>query len=434
MAIYAVKYNPSGNYIPGATQVGTLAVAIGDVDYSTGGWVAGVSDDNGYVIYSDTSSLNLTGRTTGGNTGIASSNMPTFYRSQFKTDQSLLQLINRIPGNTQSFNDINSAKAWLNAAAHVNILGGTYSSGGGTSSPGSTASYIVTIKEVGSNIVMAGSGTLNIDGLTLVAGATGPMGGAGIGINSATFILGANGGYFDQYSGILTNPSNFGTGGGNGSSTSAGDIVGLVYNGAPPHLLIVPVGYTSGSYLTSSQTFNSQTFTSLGLVAGTYSYTWGTGSSAEILSVVVGGTASGGGGGGGGATGSGSWYFYAAEGNLTGGPPSSNGQAIFTDNLPAGGTNVTFNPNKSGGVNFLNFKLQDSAGTDYTTQFTNLQNNGGTVSVIQNGITATYTLTSGMAFIQSSPGFVAINANAATQTVTATSNFVYADPISISFS
>ena len=131
MAIYAVKYNPSLTYIPGATQVGTLAVAIGDVDYSTGGWVAGVSDDNGYVIYSDTSSLNLAGRTTGGGTGTASSNMPTFYRSQFKTDQSLLQLINRIPGNTQSFNDINSAKAWLNNAAHVNIIGGTYSSGGG---------------------------------------------------------------------------------------------------------------------------------------------------------------------------------------------------------------------------------------------------------------------------------------------------------------
>ena len=84
MAIYAVKYNPSLTYIPGATQVGTLAVAIGDVDYTTGGWIAGVSDDNGYVIYSDTSSLNLAGRTTGGGTGTASSNMPTFYRSQFK--------------------------------------------------------------------------------------------------------------------------------------------------------------------------------------------------------------------------------------------------------------------------------------------------------------------------------------------------------------
>ena len=432
MAIYAVKYNPSLTYIPGATQVGTLAVAIGDVDYSTGGWVAGVSDDNGYVIYSDTSSLNLAGRTTGGGTGTASSNMPTFYRSQFKTDSSLLQLINRIPGNTQSFNDINSAKAWLNNTSNVNILGGTYS-GGGTSSPGPTASYLITLTEVGSNVVMAGSGTLNIDGLTLIVGATGPMGGAGLGVNSATFILGANGGYYDLYDGILTNPGNFGTGSGIASSSSSGDIVGVIYNMAPPHKLIVPTGYTSGSYLTSSQTFNSQTFNSLGLVAGTYSYTWGTGSNAEILSVVVGGTASGGGGGG--ATGSGSWYFYATEGDLgVNGPPTTDGQAIFTDNLPAGGTNVTFNPNKSGGVNFLNFNLQDSAGTDYTTQFTNLQTNGGTVSVIQNGIIATYTLSVGMAFINSGPGFVAINTADSTQTVTATSNFVYADPISISFS
>ena len=164
MAIYAVKYNPSLTYIPGATQVGNLAVAIGDVDYSTGGWIAGVSDDNGYVIYSDTSSLNLVGRTTGGNTGTASSNMPTFYRSQFKTDSSLLQLINRIPGNTQSFNDINSAKAWLNNAAHVNIIGGTYSSGGGATGSGD---FNVTITQVGSDVVWSGSGSFNLAALTL---------------------------------------------------------------------------------------------------------------------------------------------------------------------------------------------------------------------------------------------------------------------------
>ena len=130
MAIYAVKYNPSLTYIPGATQVGNLAVAIGDVDYSTGGWIAGVPDDNGYVIYSDTTSLGLTGRTTANfSGGVAQANMPTFYRSGFKTDDSLLQLINRIPGNTQTFNNINDAKAWLSATGHTNILGGTYSGG-----------------------------------------------------------------------------------------------------------------------------------------------------------------------------------------------------------------------------------------------------------------------------------------------------------------
>ena len=267
MAIYDVKYNPSGAYIPGATQVGTLAVAIGQVDYSTGGWYGGVDDSLGYVIYSDTSSTNLSGRSAGSASSIAQALKPTFFRSKGKTDSALLELIKRLPGNTQSFANVNDAKAWLNSSG------------------------------------------------------------------------------------------NFG---------------------------------------------------SLDMSSGTAS--------------------------GGGATGSGSWYFYATEGELTVGPPTSDGQVIFTDNLPAGSTDVTFNPNKSGGVNYLNFNLQDSTGVDYTTQFTNLQTNGGTVSVIQNGITATYTLAIGMAFIQNPAGFLVINTAAATQTVTATSNFVYADPISISFS
>ena len=139
-------------------------------------------------------------------------------------------------------------------------------------------------------------------------------------------------------------------------------------------------------------------------------------------------------GGGGGNSGSGSWYFYTAEGAFTVGPPTVDGQAIFTDNDPGSGTLSTFNPNKNTGIDYLNFCLKDSAGTDYTTQFTALQNNGGTISVTQNGNTATYTLTSNMAYVNAGPGFVSINTSAATQTVTAASPFVYGDPISISFS
>ena len=93
MAIYDVKYNPSGAYIPGATQVGTLAVAIGSVDYSTGGWYGGVDDSLGYVIYSDTSSTNLAGRSSGSGSSIAQALRPTFFRSNGKTDQALLELI-----------------------------------------------------------------------------------------------------------------------------------------------------------------------------------------------------------------------------------------------------------------------------------------------------------------------------------------------------
>lgn len=272
MAIYAVKYNPSLTYIPGATQVGTLAVAIGDVDYSTGGWVAGVSDDNGYVIYSDTTSLNLVGRTTGGNTGTASSNMPTFYRSKFKTDGSLIQLINRIPGNTQSFNDINSAKAWLSSTGHTNILGGTYSGGG-----------------------------------------------AGLG----------------------------------------------------------------------------------------------------------------------------QWYFYSGEGILDTTPPIADGNAIFIDNTSDPGNTIeTFNPNKSDGypgnpgVSYLNFNIRNSSGVDHTTEFTNLRNNGGTISITQNGSTATYVLTIGMTNVTTTGGgtFLVVNTSAATQTATTTNPFVFADPITITIS
>ena len=363
-----------------------------------------------------------------------------FSRTDSKTDNAFIDLTNSLSG--QSFNNTDDCTTWLSTNGYWTSWTGVGTTTTTTTTAATTTTtttappsgdYIITIKEVGSNVVMAGSGTLNIDGLALVAGATGPMGGAGLGINSATFILGANGVYFDQYSGILTYPSNFGTGGGAGSSTSAGDIFGVVYNGAPPHLLVVPVGYTSGSYLTSSQTFNSQTFTSLGLVAGTYSYTWGTGSNAEILSVVVGGTASGGGGGGTGSTGSG-WYFYSDEGAINVGPPSSNGQTIFR--LSAGAQDETYNPNKNSGTGQLYFYRYDSDGTDYSTQFAALQANGGTLSITQNGQTATYTTNNPNMFINlgSPQNFFVVNASALTQTATTASPFVYGSPITLSFS
>ena len=126
------------------------------------------------------------------------------------------------------------------------------------------------------------------------------------------------------------------------------------------------------------------------------------------------------------------WYFYALEGPIEVGGPTSNGQALFSDNV-SGDTNVTFNPNKSSGVDFFNFCLNDVNGISFLTQFTNLHTNGGTISVTQNGITATYTVTTGMTFINSGLGFVSINVASSTQTVIANSPFVYGDPISIIF-
>lgn len=44
------KYNPSGTPIAGALQVGSVSVALGNVDFSGGGWWNGADEELGYVI------------------------------------------------------------------------------------------------------------------------------------------------------------------------------------------------------------------------------------------------------------------------------------------------------------------------------------------------------------------------------------------------
>jgi hypothetical protein len=189
----------------------------------------------------------------------------------------------------------------------------------------------------------------------------------------------------------------------------------------PPYTLIVPTGYVSGTEITSSQTFNDRSFATMGLIEDTYSYTWGTGANAESINVVVGS----------GGTGGGGWYFYSDAGAINAGPPIADGNAIFIDNT-GGGNIETFDPNKANGVNFLNFNVKDSAGTDYTTQMTDLVNHGGTIEITQNSNNVTYTLSIGMAFIDPNGGdpFFVVNAAAATQ-IEFTSSFVYTDPITL---
>jgi hypothetical protein len=150
--------------------------------------------------------------------------------------------------------------------------------------------FSVTIVESGGNVVMSASGSLNINDLTLVNPSAGPFGNGGLGINNATFLLGTNGLSGAQYSGFTTTPSNFGAGAGAVQTSASGDIFGVITPGAPPYLLTVPVGYTTGTAISGSQTFTGQTFSSMGLTPGTYTYTWGSGANADSINVVIGGT------------------------------------------------------------------------------------------------------------------------------------------------
>lgn len=253
-----------------------------------------------------------------------------------------------------------------------------------TSSP--VSGFTINIYESGSDVVMTASGSLNINDLIFVN--TGNSGGSGIGINTATFIMGPNGS-FDSYSGITTTPTNFGSGFGAGASSTSGDIVGVIVNGEPPYFLAVPEGYVSGTQLSSIQTFTGQTFISLGLTPGTYTYTWGSGANADAINVIIGvapvttttTTSSGG---------AGQWeFYYTTEGDLNVGPPVDNGNMIFLQ--AANPAQQTFNPNYIDGTLSLFFNANDSAGNSYLEQFQQLDNNGGTLTMTQNGNTAIYT-------------------------------------------
>lgn len=116
MARYLLKYNPGGQPIQGAIQVKTLAVAIGDVDTSAGGWYGGVDDTGVYLITCDTTTLGLAGRPTGNGTGVAPANVPTIWRTTERTDAALIALLNRLPGSPRNITNISQASDFLNSS------------------------------------------------------------------------------------------------------------------------------------------------------------------------------------------------------------------------------------------------------------------------------------------------------------------------------
>jgi hypothetical protein len=132
--------------------------------------------------------------------------------------------------------------------------------------------YVVTLQQVGSNVVATGSGALDLSGLIDIGS---DFGGPVIGPSLAFIVTGSTG-FFEDFSGFSTisGPTSFGSGGGMPAFGGTGDHVGI--NGVE-QLLFVPRNYVSGSPLSDSATYPFQTFASLGVTPGTYVWTWGTG-------------------------------------------------------------------------------------------------------------------------------------------------------------
>ena len=130
----------------------------------------------------------------------------------------------------------------------------------------------------------------------------------------------------------------------------------------------------------------------------------------------------------------GSWYLYYNDGDTTAPPPGQNGNVIFYDTSTSPFTD-NFSPNYIGGTRTIKFNPTDSTATNYLSQFSGLTN-GGTITLVQNGDSATYYSSSNDgSFVISSVGvsYFIINTNIAIQTKSSNNKFNRVDPISITF-
>ena len=92
-----------------------------------------------------------------------------------------------------------------------------------------------------------------------------------------------------RVNGFVTGPTNFGSGDSQiVASSGSGDLVGITGVGALGGTLALPKNYVSGAALSDTSTYDNATFASLGVTPGTYTWTWGTGATADSFALQVG--------------------------------------------------------------------------------------------------------------------------------------------------
>lgn len=138
------------------------------------------------------------------------------------------------------------------------------------------SAIVMTLKEVGSDVVLSGSGTANTSGLPGIYVADTALKGVVLPSDSifsvgSPYVTGVPS--TNAWNGV-TGPITLGSGNLVSPATSgSGSPFGIYAFGQP--FLLLPLGYVSGTYLEGSSTFGGATLASLGATAGTYVWTWG---------------------------------------------------------------------------------------------------------------------------------------------------------------
>jgi hypothetical protein len=144
------------------------------------------------------------------------------------------------------------------------------------------ATFMATIEQVGTNVVVTGNGTINFTGLMQLDG-----GGFIAGMIPNAGVLALASGDVKSFTGV-SGPS-FGSGEDTLADSSGGDAVGIFGGVFGSGTVIVPRGYVSGDPLLAQSTYSNANFASLGITPGTYIYTWGTGADADRFTLLIGG-------------------------------------------------------------------------------------------------------------------------------------------------
>lgn len=147
------------------------------------------------------------------------------------------------------------------------------------------AELTITFSQAGPDVVANGVGSLNFLDLSFQGF---DFNGPAVDASAGTVVLGPTGSYADYY-GAISGPTSFGSGGNVfaafGTSTAPGG-TGAGVDGATGQLL-VPGGYGANDPFTVSATWTNTTISALGLTAGTYTWTWGSGANADSLVVII---------------------------------------------------------------------------------------------------------------------------------------------------
>lgn len=140
------------------------------------------------------------------------------------------------------------------------------------------ASVFMKATESGGNVVVSAEGTVNTQGMTFYGTTE-----SSAGFNSSASFLEIAIGSADLYQSI-SGPASFGTGQFTFPSTGIGDRLGVRFGAGS---IAVPAGYVSGAPLSGTSTFENTSFAQLGLVPGYYTWTWGSGTTADYLTLKI---------------------------------------------------------------------------------------------------------------------------------------------------